>query len=70
MSEELILLVRCPHCGAARKAMSIKRVLCFKCGKHYFVMKKGSASNIVKIVKGDMGLLQRRILKNKIYILL
>jgi len=53
----LKLKVRCPHCGAERTTQSVKRVMCFNCGRTFSVYQKirGSGAlktNIVKILQG------------------
>jgi len=65
---ELLLLSKCPSCSATRKTSSVKRILCFSCGKKYNVFnKRESRSNIVKILKGDDLLLTKTLYKRGIY---
>jgi len=64
----LILRVKCPKCGSERKTASLKRAVCFKCGKNFIIFsKRESKSNIVKIIKGDGLLLSQNLYKLGIY---
>jgi len=58
--EEVIIRVKCPHCGFEFNTRSIKTVKCRRCGRSFKVFyKKRSmkgyawASRIVKIVEGS-----------------
>jgi len=53
-NSEIILLVRCPHCGYEQTTTTIKRVKCWRCQRTYSVYPKKGTSRIVKIVKGTL----------------
>jgi transposase-like protein len=67
---EIKLRVKCPYCGAERSTSSVKRVLCFKCGRSFKVFykkkKKGYAkSTIKKIEKGSLKKLHEKFYRLK-----
>jgi len=58
--EELIIRVKCPHCGWEQNTRSLKTVKCLRCGRSYSVYRKRGFSRIVGIVKGNRELLFKR----------
>jgi len=65
---QLVIRVKCPHCGHEQNTQSLKSVKCIYCNKSFSVFyKRKNKSNIVKIVKGNYFLLQKMLYKKGIF---
>ncbi len=58
---DLILLVRCPYCMSKFETTSVKMTRCKFCGRVFRIYRKNQPSRVVKIVKGNMMILQERL---------
>jgi len=58
---DLILLVRCPHCGGQFQTTSVKMVRCEYCGRVFRVYRKRARTRIVKILKGNKAILFKKL---------
>ena len=57
---DLILLVRCPHCGNKQQTASVQMVNCQNCKRSFRIYRKRGSSRILRILRGDRALLQKK----------
>jgi DNA-directed RNA polymerase subunit RPC12/RpoP len=60
---DLIIEARCPHCWFSQETTTLKYVRCKNCGKNYRIFNKGTPSRIVRIVKGNQRMLNKKYYK-------